>query len=138
MCPISVKIIAVLSIVYSVLTAVPKALLLLNPEIYEGTKSLVESSSSEGFFYIPFPVQVAHAILGIFVVFASGVYMLKGRSWSLYLLTAWIAGSLALTLMIVGATGYALIKVPVAIVILAILYTGKSRAYLLGSRTTTG
>lgn len=132
MCPLGVKIIAVLSMAYSALSAIPKALVLLNPEIYEGTKSLVEASSSQGIFAVPFSVQLFHSLMGVFVVFISCVYMLKGKSWALYLFTAWIAASLTLTLIIVGPSNYALIKLPLAIAVLAILYTGKSRTYLVG------
>lgn len=134
MCPLSVKVIAVLSMIYSGLAAIPKAFVLLNPEIYEGTKNFVEASSAQGILTVPFSVQLFHSILGVFVVFISGVYMLKGRSWALYLLTAWFAASLALTLVIMGPSIYVLIKLPLAIIVLAILYTGKSREYLLGKR----
>lgn len=134
MCPLSVKVIAVLSMIYSGLIAIPKALVLLNPEIYEGTKKLVDAGSSQGIFVVPFSVQLFHSLLGVFVVFISGIYMLRGRSWALYLLTAWIAASLALTIVIVGPSSYVLVKLPLAIIVLAILYTGESRAYLLGKR----
>lgn len=135
MCPLSVKIIAVLSMIYSGLTAIPKALVLLSPAIYEGTKNLVEAGSSQGIFAVPFSVQIFHSVLGVFVVFISGVYMLMGRPWALYLLTTWIAVSLALTLVIVGASTYILFKLPLAIMVLTILYTGKSRAYFRGNRS---
>ena len=134
MCPLSVKIIAVLSLIYSGLTAIPKALVLLNPEIYESTKSLVEAGSSQGIFVVPFSFQLFHSVMGVFVILISGVYMLMGKSWALYLFTAWIAASLALTLLIVGPSIYVLIKLPLAIIVLAVLYTGKSRAYLLENR----
>lgn len=38
MCPLSVKIIAVLCMILSVLLAIPKVFVLLNPEVYEGGK----------------------------------------------------------------------------------------------------
>ena len=135
MCPLSVKIIAVLGMIYSGLTAIPKALVLLNPEIYESTKNLVEAISEQGMFTVPFSVQITHSILGVLVIFISSLYMLKGRSWALYLLTGWIAASLVITLMVAGLSSYVLIKLPLTILILGILYTGKSRAYLLGNRS---
>lgn len=136
MCPLSVKVIAVLSMIYSGLSAIPKALVLLNPEIYEGTKSFVEAISAQGIFTVPFSVQLFHSILGVFVVFLSGAYMLLGRSWALYLFTTWIVVSLALTLVIVGPSSYVLIKLPLTVIVLAILYTGKSRVYLLDNRSS--
>lgn len=133
MCPLSVKIIAVLSMIYSGLSSIPKALVLLNPEIYEGAKNLVEANSAQEIFTLPFSVQLFYSILGVVVVFISSFYMLIGKSWALYLFTAWIAVSLVLTLVITWPSGYVLIKLPLAIIVLTILYTGKSGAYLLGS-----
>lgn len=132
MCPLSVKIIAVLCMILSVLLAIPKVFVLLNPEVYEGARNLVEAMSSQAIFPVPFAVQIYHSLLGVFIVFISGVYMLKGKSWALYLLTAWILVSLLLTFLIVGASNYFLIELVLPIIILTVLYTGKSRAYLLG------
>ena len=132
MCPLSVKIIAVLCMILSVLLAIPKVFVLLNPEVYEGARNLVEAMSSQAIFPVPFAVQIYHSLLGVFIVFISGVYMLKGKSWALYLLTAWILVSLLLTFLIVGASNYFLLKLVLPIIILTVLYTGKSRAYLLG------
>ena len=132
MCPLSVKIIAVLCMVLSVLLAIPKVFVLLNPEVYEGARNLVEAMSSQAIFPVPFAVQIYHSLLGVFVVFLSGVYMLKGKLWALYLLTAWILVSLLLTFLIVGASNYFLIELVLPIIILTVLYTGKSRVYLLG------
>lgn len=132
MCPLSVKIIAVLCMILSVLLAIPKVFVLLNPEAYEGAKNLVEAMSSQAIFPVPFAVQIYHSLLGVFIVFISGIYMLKGKSWALYLLTAWILVSLLLTFLIVGASNYFLIELVLPIIILTVLYTGKSRAYLLG------
>lgn len=132
MCPLGVKIIAVLCMILSVLLAIPKVFVLLNPEVYEGARNLVEAMSSQAIFPVPFAVQIYHSLLGVFIVFISGVYMLKGKSWALYLLTAWILVSLLLTFLIVGASNYFLLKLVLPIIILTVLYTGKSRAYLLG------
>lgn len=132
MCPLSVKIIAVLCMILSVLLAIPKVFVLLNPEVYEGARNLVEAMSSQAIFPVPFAVQIYHSLLGVFIVCISGVYMLKGKSWALYLLTAWILVSLLLTFLIVGASNYFLIELVLPIIILTVLYTGKSRAYLLG------
>lgn len=97
-----------------------------------GAKNLVEAMSSQAIFPVPFAVQIYHSLLGVFIVFISGVYMLKGKSWALYLLTAWILVSLLLTFLIVGASNYFLVELVLPIIILTVLYTGKSRAYLLG------
>lgn len=132
MCPLSVKIIAVLCMIFSILLAIPKVFVLLNPEVYEGARNLVEAMSSQAIFPVPFAVQIYHSLLGVFIVFISGVYMLKGKSWALYLLTAWILVSLLLTFLIVGASNYFLLKSVLPIIILTVLYTGKSRTYLLG------
>ena len=136
MCPLSVKIIAAMSMIYSGLAGIPKVLIFLNADIYEGTKNLMEAGSSQSVFPVPFSLQLFHSFLSVFVVFISGIYMLKGQSWALYLLTAWIAASLAFTFVIVGMSSYVFIKLLAALIILVILYNGKSRAYLLRNRST--
>lgn len=107
-----------------------KCIVLLDPELYENTKLLVDAAASQGLINVPFSVQIAHSLLGVVVISISCIYMWLGKSWALYLFTFWIASTLVLTLLVAGVPA-SMVKIPLTVIILAILYTGRARRYLL-------
>ena len=127
--PRAVAFVALLCIVYALLTALPKAWLLVDAEAYRLTAELVAARSVHGLLPVPFGVQVAHAVLGLPVLLAVGIGLLRGHGWAVLLLAAWIAGVLVMTLLVVGWGASFLIKLFTGIVMLAPLATSRSRAW---------
>ncbi len=100
--PPAVAFVALFCIVYALLTALPKAWLLVDAEAYRLTAELVAARSVHGLLPVPFGLQVAHAVLGLPVLLAVGIGLLRGHGWAALLLAAWIVGVLLLTLFVVG------------------------------------
>ena len=130
MCPLRVKLIAIFFILYSIISGAVKGFVFFDPELYENTKLLIDAAASQGLINVPFSVQITHSLLGVVVIPISCIYMWFGKSWALYLFTFWIASALVLTLLVAGVP-YLMVKTPLAVIFLAILYTGKARKYLL-------
>lgn len=129
MCPKRVKFIAVLSIAYAAITSFPKVLLLVNRELYENTKLLVSSVSSKGLLEVPFSLQITHALIGTIVMIISSIYMLHGKRWALNLWSLWVLGVLILTLAVAGFSVHFFSKLTVAVALLAMLHSGKSKIF---------
>ena len=131
--PRAVAFVAVFCIVYALLTALPKAWLLVDPEAYRLTADLVAARSVH-VLPVSFGLQVAHAVLGLPVLLAVGIGLLRGHGWAVLLLAAWIAGVLLMTLFVVGWGASILVKLGTGIVMLAPLATSRARTWF--ARTT--
>lgn len=127
--PRAVAFVAVFCIVYALLTALPKAWLLVDAEAYRLTADLVAARSVHGLLPVSFGLQVAHAVLGLPVLLAVGIGLLRGHGWAVLLLAAWIAGVLLMTLFVVGWGASILVKLGTGIVMLAPLATSRARTW---------
>jgi hypothetical protein len=127
--PRAVAFVAVFCIVYALLTALPKAWLLVDAEGYRLTAELVAARAVDGLVAVPFGLQVAHAVLGLPVLLAVGIGLLRGRGWAVLLLAAWTIGVLLMTPLVVGWGAALLIKLAAGILMLAPLATSRARAW---------
>jgi hypothetical protein len=127
--PPAVAFVAVFCIVYALLTALPKAWLLVDTEAYRITADLVAARAANGLLPVPFGVQITHAVLGLPVLLAVGMGLLRGHAWAALLLVAWIVGVLLMTLLVVGWGASLMIKLATGILIIAPLATSRARAW---------
>jgi hypothetical protein len=100
--PLTVTVVAWLAIAWALFTALPKLLLLVDPEARAATFELVGALSREGPFTVPEWFQLAHAVAGIAVLIVTGAFMLRGHFWAMVTLLVWFAGVLALTFAVTG------------------------------------
>lgn len=128
-CPKRVAFVAWLSIIYAVLSLIPKLLLLVDSEIYSNTKELVSAIGNNGLIEVPFNLQIAHSIVGSIVLGVSAFFMLKGNKWALYLFVAWVVGVLLLTMLVAGISTHFLAKSGVAVIFFIMLFSRKSLDY---------
>jgi hypothetical protein len=125
MCPLRVKLITAISIFIALVSVIPQIIVFLDPVMSETYKGLTNAYSQAGII----SVQLIQSILGFVIILISCIYMLKGRKWALYLYTAWILFTLAMSLVITGSYVYLLYKIPITIFIFSFLYTGQSRRF---------
>lgn len=115
--PLTVTVVAWLAIIWALFTALPKVLLLVDPEARAATFELVGALSRNGPFAVPEWFQLAHAVAGIVVLMVSGAFMLRGHFWAMVTLLVWIAGALVLTFAVIGLSPSLYLKLATAAVI---------------------
>ena len=132
--PRAVTIIAWFFIGYALVSAIPKLLLLVSPEAYQSTLEMNRVLSGGGFIQVPFPYQMAHALIGVPVFVISGIFMLNGRRWALVSFLLWIFGVLLFTFIVSGVSIQLYAKMFVAGIITVLLTRPGSLAYFSSSR----
>ena len=130
--PLSISIIAVLFVLYGLVSLVPKAMVFLSPDIREGTAALTEAMTAGGVLTLPMELQLAHALAGSAVFILAGVFLWAGRNWARWLALAWMVGSLALYLLLAGPVVTFYLKIPLFLVLTYVLTARKTSAFLRG------
>jgi hypothetical protein len=115
--PLTVTVVAWLAIVWSLFTALPKLLLLVDPEARAATFELVGALSRNGPLTVPEGFQIAHAVAGSAVLMVAGTFMLRGHFWAMVTLLVWVAGALALTFAVTGLSPSLYLKLATAALI---------------------
>lgn len=133
--PPAITFIACFLIVYALITALPKAWLLVDVEAYRLTAEFSAARASHGLLAVPFAWQLGHALLGLPVLLAAGTGLLRGRPWAAWLAAIWIAGVLLLTLVVLGWRPGFFVKLATSVLLLAPLATPRSRAWFGRDRT---
>ena len=130
--PLPVSIIAVMFVLYGLVSLVPKAMVFLSPEIREGTAALTEAMTTGGVLTLSMELQLAHALAGSMVFILAGVFLWAGRNWARWLALAWMVGSLALYLLLTGPVVTFYLKIPLFLVLTYVLTARKTSAFLRG------
>lgn len=128
--PLSISVIAVLLVLYGLATLVAKIVLLMSPEIYQGTADLTGAMTSGGFIRLGLDLQIAYGFLASLVMVAAGVFLWRGRNWARWLALGWMALSLGFTLLLVGPVISFYLKIPLFLVVAYFLTTRKASAFL--------
>lgn len=128
-CPLRIKIIAILGLIYVAITGLPKLLVVMDAGMYENTRELVSAMAVKGLVNVPFAVQMAHALIGMVVIAVSSIYMMFGQRWALFLWTFWVLTALVMTLLVTGMGVQLAAKSVTAIMLPGILYSNRSRAF---------
>ncbi len=127
--PPAVAFVACFLIAYALITALPKAWLVVDAEAYRLAAEFAAARAAHGPVAVPFGWQLGHALLGLPVLLAAGLGLLHGRAWAVWLVAAWIAGVLLLTLAVIGwRTGF-FVKLVTAVLLFAPLLTPRARAW---------
>ena len=127
--PISVTTIAWFSIVYAVVSLVPKLIVLVDPRAFEFASQLSAAQQAGAARLLPFAVQMTHALIGSAVLLTAGVAMLRGRGWARILLIVWMLSVLVVTLLVLGLSYQWYAKSAVAIIVIALLYRRAASQY---------
>lgn len=127
--PLTVAVVAWFFILWAIITAIPKAFLVLDTEAYQLASEFNQLLSNNSLLNIPFWFQLAHAFVGFFVLIISGIYMLKGRMWSLIVFFCWIYGVVLLTYLTSGLSISFYTKLTVVIVITLLLTQPKTVSF---------
>ena len=127
--PLSLTIIAILSVLYGSLSLIPKLLFVIPSEQGALAHQLLEAMSSSGVVALPSRLHVAHGIAGSFVWMIAGIYLWKGRNWSRWLMLVWGMTVLLLTLSAYGYSGPFPLKCGTYLVLLYFLFRSRSSHY---------
>lgn len=130
--PLSISIIAVLLVLYGLVTLVPKVVLLLSPEVYRNTADLTGAMTSGGFIRLGFAFHVVYSFLASLITVVAGVFLWRGRNWARWLALAWMALSLGLVFLLLGPVTSFYIKIPLFLVMAYFLTTRRAAAFLGG------
>lgn len=114
----------------------PKALVLIDPELYESVRQTTEALAEISLVPFPFELQLVHALLAVPVVLVSATYMLKGRLWSLVLFVLWMFSAVLLTFLVTGFSLSAALKLVVALLVTAVLTRPKALRFFSPTANT--
>lgn len=131
--PLSISVIAVLLVLYGLITLVPKIVLLVSPEIYERSAEFTGAMTSGGLIQLRFDLQIAYSFLASLILVVAGVFLWRGRNWARWLALGWMALSLGFTFLLVGPVVSFFIKIPLYLVLAYFLTTRKASAFLKGT-----
>lgn len=132
--PPAITFIACFLIVYALLTTLPKAWLLVDAEAYRLAAEFTAARAAHGLFAVPFGWQLGHALLGLPVLLAAGLGLLRRQTWAVWLTAVWIASALLMTLGVVGWQASFFVKLATGTLLLAPLATPRSRAWFVRER----
>ena len=127
--PRSVTIIALLAILYGVLTLAHKAFVLLSPATLSMTRDLFAGLNASAPVPLPFAAHMAHGLTGSVVLIVAGGFMLRGFNWARLLLLLWPLTALALTFAVYGLSASLGLKTLTYLVLAFFLLRGPSAQY---------
>lgn len=127
--PKRVTYVAWISIVFSLLSAIPKFTLAFDNEVYQQAKRLIERSSQNGLFHVPFEFQIVHALLGSVILIICSLFILRGKRWALYIYTLWIYSVVILTLIVTGPSVQFMSKTVIAVLMCSVLFSPKAMQF---------
>jgi hypothetical protein len=127
--PWRVSLIAWFFILWSLLSLIPKVMLVVDPEIYRLARELNQINLHLKQPSVPGWFQLTHAFLGVPVMIVSGVGLLQGRMWALGMCLLWLVSGVVLTWAVTGVSMSFYLKLATTIVIALVLLRPKTFSY---------
>ncbi len=120
--PLSIAILAVVMVLYGLFTLFLKILLLTSQELYDASADLTATMTAGGLLTLPLGLQIAISFVASLVVILAGVFVWRGRNWARWAVALWMIFSLVLYFLQTGITWLPVIKLPLFVLVLFLLF----------------
>ncbi|MCK9531353.1 MAG: hypothetical protein M0R77_12465 [Gammaproteobacteria bacterium] len=127
--PVEVTLVAWVALFAVAMRVVLLGLVIVLPEVREALGNIDLTGAPGAWVHFSAWVHYLVSILGIGIVVAAGIGLLRGAPWSRIALVSWGGLAILFSLMATGSFGYILWDTIVYLLMLALLYTPRAGAY---------